>query len=170
MVWAASVGPGDLLDELETSKQEALDCAQEAARGARSVAGMADIARRSLLRPKGVFQVSRQLVPGLPTPAGRAVAPCGGVSCWLKCWADERALTRPAELKRAGPVPRAAPGGHGPARPDAQPPAGGLPVRQLGLGGVAWAMTCIMPGSAVCPVSACHSGRVCCPCSKDSRS
>ena len=59
MVWAASVAPGDELDELETSKQEALDCAQEAARGARSVAGMADIARRSLLRPKGVFQVGQ---------------------------------------------------------------------------------------------------------------
>ena len=56
MVWAASV-PGDVLGELENTKQEALDCAQEAARGARSVAGMADIARRSLLRPKGGFQV-----------------------------------------------------------------------------------------------------------------
>ena len=57
------------------------------------MASMADIARWSLLRLKGVFQVSGQLLPVLSPPVGRVVAR-GGVGCdvGVECWADEHGV------------------------------------------------------------------------------
>ena len=83
MVWAAAVDPRHKGLELENTTQEALDCAQEAARGARSVAGMADLARRALLKPGGSFQVASPAIICLCLCRGAEVCCFGFPSCQL---------------------------------------------------------------------------------------